>query len=106
MENIKLFFIGFIILSFLIAFAVGGFVLGSKNKPNQQACTEEAKQCPNGSFVGRTGPNCEFSPCPITYEGKFCGGIAANLPENQCPTGYKCQLDGNYPDASGKCVKN
>lgn len=38
-------------------------------------------------------------------EGKFCGGIAANLPENQCPGGYKCQLDGNYPDAGGKCVK-
>jgi len=40
-----------------------------------------------------------------TTEGKFCGGIAANLPENQCPSGYKCQLDGNYPDAGGKCVK-
>ncbi len=39
-------------------------------------------------------------------EGKFCGGIAANLPENQCPEGYKCKLDGNYPDAGGKCVKN
>ena|SRR3990170_8270888 len=38
-------------------------------------------------------------------EGKFCGDIAGNLPENQCPAGYKCQLDGNYPDASGKCVK-
>ncbi len=38
-------------------------------------------------------------------EGKFCGGIAANLPENQCPEGYKCQLAGNYPDAGGKCVK-
>lgn len=38
-------------------------------------------------------------------EGKFCGGFAANLPENQCPLGYKCQLDGKYPDAGGKCVK-
>ncbi|MCL4365751.1 signal peptidase I [Patescibacteria group bacterium] len=28
-----------------------------------RACTQEAKQCPDGSFVGRTGPNCEFSPC-------------------------------------------
>lgn len=36
-------------------------------------------------------------------EGKFCGGVAANLPEDQCPIGYKCQLEGNYPDASGKC---
>ncbi|MEZ4200665.1 MAG: hypothetical protein R3B69_03745 [Candidatus Paceibacterota bacterium] len=28
------------------------------------ACTEEAKQCSDGSFVGRTGPNCEFAACP------------------------------------------
>lgn len=28
------------------------------------ACTQEAKICPDGSSVGREGPNCEFSPCP------------------------------------------
>lgn len=28
------------------------------------ACTMEAKICPDGSSVGRTGPNCEFAPCP------------------------------------------
>ena len=27
-------------------------------------CTQEAKLCPDGSSVGRTGPNCEFAPCP------------------------------------------
>ena len=27
------------------------------------ACTMDAKQCSNGSYVGRTGPNCEFT-CP------------------------------------------
>lgn len=37
-------------------------------------------------------------------EGKFCGGIAGNLSENQCPVGYTCKLDGKYPDASGKCI--
>ncbi len=31
---------------------------------NQTPCTEEAKICPDGSTVGRTGPNCEFAPCP------------------------------------------
>lgn len=39
------------------------------------------------------------SPAPTT-EGEFCGGIAGI----HCPTGYYCQLDGNYPDASGICV--
>ena len=28
------------------------------------ACTEEAKICPDGSAVGRIGPNCDFAPCP------------------------------------------
>lgn len=40
-----------------------------------------------------------------SVEGRFCGGIAANLPENQCPSGYKCQLEGDYPDAGGRCVR-
>mgnify|MGYP001588167332 CR=1 FL=1 len=28
------------------------------------ACTQDARQCPDGTYVGRTGPRCEFSPCP------------------------------------------
>lgn len=35
---------------------------GSKTEP--VACTMDAKACPDGSYVGRTGPNCEFAPCP------------------------------------------
>lgn len=31
---------------------------------SQKACTQEAKLCPDGSYVERTGPNCEFAPCP------------------------------------------
>jgi hypothetical protein len=27
-------------------------------------CTMEAKQCPNGTYVQRVPPNCEFAPCP------------------------------------------
>lgn len=30
----------------------------------KQACTLEAKICPDGSSVGRTLPNCEFAACP------------------------------------------
>lgn len=32
--------------------------------PGGVACTMEAKICPDGSSVGRTGPHCEFAPCP------------------------------------------
>lgn len=28
------------------------------------ACTMDAKMCPDGSFVGRVAPNCNFAPCP------------------------------------------
>ncbi len=30
-----------------------------------QACTQEAKICPDGSAIGRTGPNCSFAACPL-----------------------------------------
>ena len=39
---------------------------GSTGLP--QACTQEAKICPDGSAVSRTGPNCEFAECPTTEE--------------------------------------
>ncbi|HNV88637.1 MAG TPA: hypothetical protein PKL53_06700 [Methylotenera sp.] len=28
--------------------------------PDQIVCTHDAKQCADGSSVGRSGPNCEF----------------------------------------------
>lgn len=30
-----------------------------------QVCTLEVKSCPDGSYVGRSGPNCTFKACPI-----------------------------------------
>jgi len=29
------------------------------------ACTMEARLCPDGSYVGRSGPKCEFTACPV-----------------------------------------
>lgn len=31
---------------------------------DQVACTMEAKVCPDGSYVSRSGPKCEFEACP------------------------------------------
>ena len=40
------------------------------------ACTMDAKTCPDGSFVGRIAPNCEFAPCPVeknvSAEKNYC----------------------------------
>lgn len=38
----------------------------------------------------------------LNTETSFCGGIMGA----GCQDGYHCLYDGNYPDASGKCVKN
>jgi len=39
-----------------------------QNNSNQSnlplACSQEAKLCSDGSYVSRTGPNCEFAACP------------------------------------------
>lgn len=28
-------------------------------------CTMDAMECPDGSFVGRVAPDCEFAACPV-----------------------------------------
>ncbi len=42
------------------------FIVWSKisNRPKPVFCTQEAKLCPDGSYVGRTGPACGFASCP------------------------------------------
>lgn len=53
-------------LVLLAAAAVGCTQTGTPDTAQPGiACTEEAKQCPDGSFVGRSGPHCEFI-CPLT----------------------------------------
>lgn len=49
--------------------AAGYFVYKQYSAPKPIACTQEAKLCPDGSSVGRTGPNCEFTPCPDQTAG-------------------------------------
>lgn len=34
------------------------------SSPEQVFCTMDAKVCPDGTYVGRQGPTCEFAPCP------------------------------------------
>ncbi len=55
-------------------------------------CTMEAKECPDGSYVGRIPPKCEFAPCPGLKNWKTTteNGISFKYPES---------LDKNYIDA-------
>lgn len=55
----------------LLALCSGMVLLGGAGcqrapQPSNVACTMEALQCPDGSYVGRQGPRCEFAPCPAT----------------------------------------
>ena len=42
-----------------IIIAVGVYLYTVQTKQAGIACTMEAKLCPDGSYVGRTGPDCE-----------------------------------------------
>lgn len=65
----------------------GGFYLLSINAgksailtPNDPvACTQEAKLCPDGSSVGRTGANCAFAECPAPPTTQIKEGTTAAL---------------------------
>lgn len=59
-----------VIITFVILLITLGlfFYKNTKNEDtnnrNEESCTTEAKLCPDGTAVGREGPNCEFSACP------------------------------------------
>jgi len=45
----------------------GGTPVPTQRTPEGErpvACTADAKICPDGSGVGRVGPDCEFALCP------------------------------------------
>lgn len=45
------------------------------------ACTMEAKICPNGVSVGRTGPSCAFAPCALPNVELPEAGMSFVIPE-------------------------
>jgi hypothetical protein len=62
-----------------------------------KACTQEAKICPDGSAVGRVGPDCEFAPCPAANNsGQIVGndsdshGCKGSAGYSWCETKQKC----------------
>lgn len=53
-----------VIVAVVVVVVGGASWYFGRNGSIQTACTLEAKLCPDGSYVGRTGPNCEFAACP------------------------------------------
>lgn len=106
--------IGAIVLVLLLGGA-GYYYAYVQNAPSGGgvACTLEAKLCPDGSYVGRVPPSCNFSPCPgatstpttgapVVGAGEHCGGFIRNAPV--CAAGLRCALNTSRPDTGGTCV--
>ena len=62
-----------LVVSSAIALPVAAISVGVAQSEGSVMCTQEAKLCPDGSYVGRTGLNCAFAACPT---GVSVGGSA------------------------------
>ena len=88
-----------------------GWVFSTDVPPDGIMCAQDAMQCPDGSYVGRTGPKCEFicpSDKPTTPQSKIVevsiGKSAAALDvavlplevleDSRCPKGVECVWAG------------
>lgn len=95
MKNNKGFIPILIVLTIVGVLALGGgiYYYLVKNSQKSIGCTQEAKVCPDGSAVGRTGPNCEFAVCPEVKTGILEGRITIGplCPVERIPPDPNCQ---------------
>ena len=89
----------------ILVVGIGGFLYRNileRNaipQPNATACTMDAKLCPDGQAVGRTGPSCEFAPCPAPNAEIGALGIGFVVPE-----GYMLNAAAPGDDATLKAA--
>ena len=65
--NNKIIFLTAILVLCVLAVTTSVFAKQSTASLSNQedvVCTQEAKLCPDGSYVSRQGSKCEFAPCP------------------------------------------
>ena len=77
-----------LIIPIIIVAGVAAWWFGMHQSPEEQvSCTMEAKLCPDGSAVGRTGPQCEFAACPEAKTGVLKGKVTIGplCPVEPCP---------------------
>ncbi len=84
-----------------------GVAASQPSKGSAVLCTGDAKLCPDGkTYVGRTGPDCEFAPCPGEGSRKYCGSGTSNA-DCYCKDGETKRVrstgcENIKPDAEGK----
>jgi hypothetical protein len=98
---------GYAVIIIVLALAILGGLWAVTTRtavaPVGQGCTMEAKLCPDGSAVGRTGPNCEFTECPAVATTTSGGGGGSILPYHSgvrgtVSLGPTCPVMRNPPD--------
>lgn len=80
MKSFTSLFVALIILALAGAF----FLFFSSRNASEDivTCTMDALICPDGTAVGRTGPNCSFAPCPTPTATPVNGGGAPDDIDN------------------------
>lgn len=82
MSDMRILFAG---IGLIILIGIAGFVyrnaLERPAGPASGACTLDAKICPDGTGVGRSGPSCEFAACPPPNTEFPDAGIAFVIPD-------------------------
>lgn len=69
-------------------------------EPQPVACTMDAKECPDGSFIGRNGPDCEFAACPNSEFPIRYGEDASRIEEYRFDCGQK---NGIFNECASAC---
>jgi len=73
----------------VLLFVAALFLWAGCTQTPPNACTEEAKLCPDGSSVGRVPPNCEFAPCPNVTD---CRNYSVDKCPSQCAVCPPCEV--------------
>lgn len=60
------------------------------------ACTMEAKICADGSAVGRSGPDCEFTPCPEETNTNLANPARVNCKDKGGTLEIRKNKNGEY----------
>ncbi|MCX6790919.1 MAG: hypothetical protein NTV62_01850 [Candidatus Gribaldobacteria bacterium] len=86
-----------IVVGVVVLVLVGVRLVGWKlfGQPEPVACTMEAMLCPDGSSVGRVGPNCEFAECPA-INSLLSEAQARLIAEKDCIKGGEALAVGMY----------
>ena len=81
-------------------FGYKGIVVDGGRVDDGVFCIADAMQCPDGSYVGRTGPNCQFV-CPTANATSSSGGGFAEYKsglQGVVFVGSTCPVERNPPD--------